>query len=577
MHIPPMEISKKHFWLLAAVCACTLFPFLGETLFNTRGEPREAVVALYMLQDGNWILPVNNGVDLAYKPPLFHWMVAIVSWLCGGVSEFTSRVPSALALSLMVLAGYVFYARRRGTEVAFLAALVTLSNFEVHRAGVACRVDMVLTLMIVAALYSLYRWTERDLRGMPWLALLCLVGAFLSKGPVGLGLPCLVIGIFCLLRGYGFWRTFLRLAGVALLACLLSGLWYVAAWQQGGQRFLDLVYEENVLRLLGKMSYESHVNPWPYNVMTLVAGFVPYTLLAVFALCVVRWRVPRFEPAEWWRRLRAHVRTVDPVRLFTFLSFAVIFVFYCIPKSKRSVYLLPVYPFLSYYLAELFLWLRSHHERVLQVFGRLLAVLAVLLTLLFGVVRAGCVPESWLGGGSHAAQNQAMLRALGSTPLSLVDWCLCLLPVVTVWVYMRVRGHDSRARARRLYAMIALVFALFVSLDAVYQPLVLNTKSDKPQAEFVRRTVPEGLVYSFRTDVVPGNPLHPFTINYYLGDRVVPFTAFMPRSGYLLTGDNDIEAFRQRYPDYRVRLVADFNHRSCDDRRMLYFYHFDRP
>ena len=45
------EISKKHFWLLAAVCACTLFPFLGETLFNTRGEPREAVVALSMLQD----------------------------------------------------------------------------------------------------------------------------------------------------------------------------------------------------------------------------------------------------------------------------------------------------------------------------------------------------------------------------------------------------------------------------------------------------------------------------------------------------------------------------------------------
>ena len=115
-----------------------------------------------------------------------------------------------------------------------------------------------------------------------------------------------------------------------------------------------------------------------------------------------------------------------------------------------------------------------------------------------------------------------MLRALGSTPLSFVDWCLCLLPVVAVWVYMRVRGHDSRARARRLYAMIAPVFALFVSLDAVYQPLVLNTKSDKPQAEFVRRTVPEGLVYSFRTDVVPGNPLHPFTINFYLGDRVLP-------------------------------------------------------
>ena len=39
-----MEISKKHFWLLAALCACTLFPFLGETLFYTRGEPLGAGV-----------------------------------------------------------------------------------------------------------------------------------------------------------------------------------------------------------------------------------------------------------------------------------------------------------------------------------------------------------------------------------------------------------------------------------------------------------------------------------------------------------------------------------------------------
>lgn len=61
--------TKVFAWLLFALCIATLFPFLGETLFNTRGEPREAVVALSMIQDGNWILPVNNGVDLAYKPP----------------------------------------------------------------------------------------------------------------------------------------------------------------------------------------------------------------------------------------------------------------------------------------------------------------------------------------------------------------------------------------------------------------------------------------------------------------------------------------------------------------------------
>lgn len=48
---------NKFTWLLFLVCLCTLFLFLGDTLFNTRGEPREAVVALSMLKEGNWVLP----------------------------------------------------------------------------------------------------------------------------------------------------------------------------------------------------------------------------------------------------------------------------------------------------------------------------------------------------------------------------------------------------------------------------------------------------------------------------------------------------------------------------------------
>ncbi|MBU3854822.1 MAG: glycosyltransferase family 39 protein, partial [Candidatus Paraprevotella stercoravium] len=119
-----MYRQDKYVWILTAVCIVSLFLFLGEALFNTRGEPREAVVALSMLEKGNWILPVNNGVDMAYKPPLFHWCIALASTVVGQVTEYTSRMPSALALTVMVLAGYAFYAKRRGREVAFIMALL---------------------------------------------------------------------------------------------------------------------------------------------------------------------------------------------------------------------------------------------------------------------------------------------------------------------------------------------------------------------------------------------------------------------------------------------------------------------
>ena len=257
--------KKDYFWPLVALCVVSLFLFLGQTFFNTRGEPREAVVALSMLQQGNWVLPVNNGVELAFKPPFFHWCIAAISTVAGTVNEYTSRMPSALALSAMVLVGYVFYAKRRGAEVAFMAALLTLTNFEVHRAGVACRVDMVLTAMMVIALYQLYKWGEKDLRGVPWVAVLCLSAAALTKGPVGIVLPCLVPAVFLWIRGRKLLRIFFSFLMVAVLACLLPAVWYWAAYQQGGDHFLDLVLEENVYRFLGKMTYAAHENPAWYN------------------------------------------------------------------------------------------------------------------------------------------------------------------------------------------------------------------------------------------------------------------------------------------------------------------------
>lgn len=559
--------DRRQFWLLALICFFSLFLFLGETFFHTRGEPREAVVALSMLNDGNWILPVNNGVDMAYKPPFFHWLVALASLVTGGVSEYTARFPSALALTVMCLCTYVFYARRRDAETALLTSLLLLTSFEVHRAGVACRVDMVLTAMMVVSLFQLYKWVERGFRGFPLWGVLCLSGAFLTKGPVGAALPCLTVWIYAGVRGRGWWLNLLRFVGIGLCSCLLPLAWYWAAYLQGGQRFLDLVYEENVLRLTGRMTYESHVNPWWYNVVTLIAGFVPYTLLLLISLIALRFKRPRAAAGNVLTRLRSKVRAMDDARLFTLISAVVIFVFYCIPKSKRSVYLLPVYPFLAYYLAEYVVYLRNHHRRTVQTFTAIVALLAVVLTALFAAIRCGLVPDTLFHGHS-AETNRAMLSALRDTPLSVVSWAVVAVPalgaVFAVCSGLRIRG------------MMVAVLSLYFALDGVYQPLVLNVKSDRPQARLIEAVEPEGRIYSFRTDVTEGNPMHPFTLNFYLGDRVVPFEAFIPQTGCLIVGNDEIEAFRARYPEYAVQLVCDFDHRSCDDHKMLRLYRFRR-
>ena len=179
--------SNKAFWLLLVICVVTILPFLGLSEYHTKGEPREAIVSYSMLDSGNWILPRNNGGEMAYKPPFFHWSIAAVSAVVNGgqVTEMTSRLPSAIALIAMTLCGFLFFAKRKGVQLALLAAFITLTNFELHRAGANCRVDMVLTALTVGALYCLYRWYEKGLKGIPWLAILLMSCGTLTKGPVG--------------------------------------------------------------------------------------------------------------------------------------------------------------------------------------------------------------------------------------------------------------------------------------------------------------------------------------------------------------------------------------------------------
>ena len=287
MNMPKISSKTSLFLLLLIISVLTIIPYLGLTNFHTKGEPREAIVAVSMLQNDNWILPINNGGDIAYKPPFFHWCIAALSLPAGEVTEFTSRLPSALAAIVMTLMCFLFFAKRGRNDIAFLVSLLLISGFEVHRAAMASRVDMVLTCFIVLALLQLYRWWEHHLRGIPVWAILFMSIATLTKGPVGIILPCAVLGIFLLLQKISLWKALYKIIPIALLSCVLPFLWYYAAYQQGGDAFLQLVMEENFDRFLGKMSYQSHEQPVVYYIYITLAGWLPWSLLVVMSLFVL--------------------------------------------------------------------------------------------------------------------------------------------------------------------------------------------------------------------------------------------------------------------------------------------------
>ena len=534
---------NKALWLIIILAIVMMIPFLGLSDFNTKGEPREAVVAYTMLEHGNWILPINNGGDIPYKPPFFHWCIAFFSLIAGHVNEYTSRLPSAVSLVLMTIGGFVFYAKRKDTQTSLIAAILTLTAFEVHRAGMNCRVDMVNSAFMVGAMYLLYRWWEKGKHQLPWLAILCMSGATLTKGPVGIILPCFVMGVFMLTQRENFWGIVWRMALTALLSLIIPFCWYYAAYLQVGDEFLRLVKEENIDRFTGKMVYESHENPAWYNLLTLITGWLPYTLLLLFSLFILPWK--KFSKS----RFLENAKKATPLQVFTWLAFLLVLFFYCIPKSKRSVYLLPCYPFMAYLIAEYIVWMMKEKMGAIKVYAGVIASLAIILVIATLVIRAGCIPDT-IFHGKHAADNIAMLHAIRESTHGILFYvCNVFLIIGAYHIFKALKKKET---SQMMKYTLVMIIAIFITLDSTLQPAVLNTKADKHLAPVIEKKFDTGKLYSYMSIEM----MHFFSLNFYLGDKIQQFDKVLPQDGVLMIPEGDMPDFKEKFgKDYTFQKV----------------------
>lgn len=585
------------FWAVIIISAITLLPFLGNTDFTTKGEPREAVVAVSMLNQHNWILPINNGFDIPYKPPFFQWCIAALSMIAGHVSEFTSRLPSALSLIVMLCVGALFYAKRKNNTIGLLSAMLALTAFEVHRAGTNCRVDMVLTMFIVCALYALYKWWEKDCRQLPWIAVLCMSGATLTKGPVGMVLPCFVMFVFMLftawqqgkLCGRIIWKTTYKLFLSAVLASVLPLIWYWAAYRQGGDQFMALVMDENVGRFLGKMKAVTHANPWHYNFLMLIAGWLPWTLPLLLSLFVLPWRkfANSFTKGESTgkvtlkSRIMAAMRKADAVQVFTWLSFLLILFFYCIPKSKRGVYLLPCYPFMAVLIVEYMAWLVKRSLFPIRFYIGFLSIVGFILTVALVILRAGLVPDS-IFHGKHAWENIQMLHALSDGSMSLGDILMALMPLLAACLGLMtlMRHRSCFVTSHPVFASTVMTLLVFMAFDGYYKPTVVGCQSLRPVAMQVEQAAKGEPVFALTTinkREVGDDVLRLYGIDFYLGDNVRQLDVDRPRKGVVVVPAQCKSLLSEPFAkQYSFKEIMRTEHRASCFKDTIYVYQFVR-
>src|SRR5262245_17709726 len=82
---------------------CGLLFFVGLSVGELwRTESLRAIVAQEMLHSGDWIVPRLYGEPLFTKPPGMYLAIVLCSLPFGHVTEWTARLPSALAATFTV-------------------------------------------------------------------------------------------------------------------------------------------------------------------------------------------------------------------------------------------------------------------------------------------------------------------------------------------------------------------------------------------------------------------------------------------------------------------------------------------
>jgi 4-amino-4-deoxy-L-arabinose transferase-like glycosyltransferase len=536
------------------VCLISVLPWAAMNRFSTKGEPREAAVAVSMLKTGDWTLPKVYANEFAYKPPMMHWMRAAFSLSNGQVTEFTSRLPSVLAYTAMLACVLLFFGRRVRFQEAFIATLLLLTCVEIHRAGMTARVDMLLAAFMVAGLIELYRWEEKmEMKGLPIQIPILLTGAILTKGPVGLVAPLFVFGAYLVaLRKYSWVKIIKSLVYVTVSSVLVPSVWYIEAWMRGGNAFLNVALAENFGRFFHLEStgihYElGHENGAWYNFVTLAAGFAPWTLLlfiSLFGLKIARPVAPKRWLSKCWRNILA----MDKVRLFSLVASVCIVFFYCLPSSKRSVYLMPAYPFIALFMSQYVLRFVERHSGVIRVFASVMAGIVALALVLVVLQQTGAADiyglvSPYVASASSLETLRAVALSLSPSAVTLAVLALMLTALVILCYQMKKRNN-----IKMLYSTIFLTFTINLFVDGVAMRKIREEGSPLPFATEIRRRFP---LNDTNVYVVNNLRLYPnlYGLNFYMGNCFRDLDVEKPSSGYFLSAESAFPAIAEKYAE----------------------------
>jgi len=464
-------------------------------------EPRYAEAAREMTSAGDFILPHLNGDVYSEKPPLFFWLSIAAGAIPGVPPGSGGRLVSVLASAATMILTWRIGAIVMGEATGALAAALmstTVLFFQLSQSGI---IDPLLTALVTSALYGFTRHRCGDRIGMPIFYLSCALGV-LGKGPVALIIPALAALTYTALAdGPRALRARHPLWGIPLVA-LPVGLWLAAATARGGIGYAEtMLVKQNIGRAYSAFI---HKEPIHYFLAALPVSFLPWTL---------------FLPQALVAAVREKIGNVRPM-LFPLAWFSSTFVLFSIISSKKTRYMLPLFPAAALLVAG---WMM---RRFFDRDGRIRSGRAVMITAaVLGILLAGAfaapvavgeraIPRALVrplhepGSEEALAALQACLAWPGSLRLLVPSAILALACALSLGLSIRSRGTA--------FPPLLAGWALFLALGgALWAPVVNSVKSAEPLARAIEALPPGTPLHYVRN-------IHEAAINFYLRRDRIP-------------------------------------------------------
>ena len=570
---------QKPLLLILLIATLSTLPWIGLSDFYTKGEPREAALAVSMIEKGEWVIPSSYADEFAYKPPLNHWLIAGFSLVLtkGEVTPFTSRLPSTLAFIAMIGVCFMFFARRRPVLEAFISCLILITCFEIHRAAMTTRVDMVLTFFLVAGLIQMYTWYEKRRAEQMILAWLLLSLATLAKGPVGILLPCMIFGIYLLLQKENFFKATLKCIILGLPALIIPFIWYYAAYEIKGDAFFDRVFYENVGRFLHMQAadmnaqYElGHEGPFWIYLVYLASGLLPWAILLVVSLFFLKYKMPQASAKQVLLNIYNKIMSMDKMLLFSLCVVVISLVFYSIPISKRSVYIMLVYPFIAIFMARFFVYLSEFKPKSVRISTSILVGIGILALSITGLAYTGIINIEELGQNlSKRERTLRDIKVFSDMFINPGGFGLFGVVILICAIVNSIYLLNKKMNVKILMAGFGVMLAINMFLDSYLLQGFKNSYSPRPFAEKLSEK------YDLEGNVYVTNNLERYRnlygLNFYLHNNFKNIKLEQPEKGFFVTIGQNIEGIKEEHSNYEFTLLESSDKMNDNKDEMLFF------